>query len=178
MFALCGVIFCVLVARGASAQESDACIGMQAQAEMNACEAEQYAKADVELNAVYRQLISAYKSDAEFVAKLRLAQESWLKFRDADVTCFYYQKDKVAAYGSVYPTCRSRALTHLTVERTNELKQMLILRRAMCALFEPRLSLLRKASRRSRRGSKPPFRIRAGIRRTRCLQHRFFASPE
>src|SRR6185437_4634824 len=78
-----------------------------------------------ELNAVYRQLISAYKSDAEFVAKLRLAQESWLKFRDADVTCFYYQKDKVAAYGSVYPTCRSRALTHLTVERTNELKQML-----------------------------------------------------
>lgn len=125
MFALCVVIFGVLVARGASAQESDPCLGMQAQAEMNACEAEQYAKADAELNAVYRQLISTYKSDAEFVAKLRLAQESWLKFRDADVTCFYYQKDKVAAYGSVYPTCRSQALTHLTVERTNELKQML-----------------------------------------------------
>lgn len=125
MFALCVVIFGVLVARGALAQESDPCLGMQAQAEMNACKTEQYAKADAELNAVYRQLISKYKSDANFVAKLRLAQESWLKFRDTDVTCFYYPKDKVAAYGSVYPTCRSQALTHLTVERTNELKQML-----------------------------------------------------
>lgn len=46
----------------------------------------------------------------------------------------------------------------------------------MCALFEPRLSLLKKENRRSKCG-KPPFRIRASIRRTRCLQHRFFASP-
>jgi len=98
---------------------------MQSQTEMNACAADQYAKADAELNAVYKQLISKYKSDTEFVAKLRLAQESWLKFRDADVTCFYYQKDKVAAYGSVYPTCRSRAMIRLTAERTKELKQML-----------------------------------------------------
>ena len=125
MFALCVVFFGLLVARGVSAQENDPCLGMQSQAEMNACAADQYAKADAELNAVYKQLMAKYKSDAEFVAKLRLAQENWLKFRDADLTCFYYQKDKVAAYGSVYPTCRSRALTHLTVERTNELKQML-----------------------------------------------------
>ncbi len=125
MFALCVVFFGLLVARGASAQENDPCLGMQAQAEMNACEAEQYAKADAELNVVYKQLIAKYKADTEFVEKLRLAQESWLKFRDADVTCFYYQKDKLAAYGSVYPTCRSRAMTRLTVERTKELKQML-----------------------------------------------------
>jgi uncharacterized protein YecT (DUF1311 family) len=125
MFALCIVFFGLLVARGASAQEGDPCLGMQSQSEMNVCTADQYAKADAELNAVYKQLMAKYKSDVEFVAKLRLAQESWLKFRDADLTCFYYQKDKATAYGSVYPTCRSRALTHLTVERTNELKQML-----------------------------------------------------
>jgi uncharacterized protein YecT (DUF1311 family) len=125
MFALCVVVFGLLVTRGTSAQENDPCLGMQSQAAMNACEADQYAKADAELNAIYQQLISRYKTDAKFVAKLRLAQESWLNFRDADLTCFYYQKDKVAAYGSVYPTCRSRALTHLTLERTNELKQML-----------------------------------------------------
>jgi uncharacterized protein YecT (DUF1311 family) len=124
-FALCVVIFGLLVARGASAQENDPCLGMQSQAEMNACEADQYSKADAELNAVYRQLISKYKSDIEFVAKLKLAQESWLKFRDADVTCFYYQKDKLAAYGSVYPTCRAQAMTRLTRDRTKELKQML-----------------------------------------------------
>jgi len=125
VFALCAVIFGLLVARGASGQEIDPCLSMQSQAEMNGCEADQYAKADTELNAVYKQLISKYESNAEFVGKLRQAQDSWLKFRDADVTCFYYQKDKMAAYGSVYPTCRSRAMTRLTVERTKELKQML-----------------------------------------------------
>ncbi len=125
MLALCVVLLGVLIPRGISAQENDPCLGMQSQAEMNSCTADQYATADAELNAVYKQLISKYKSDAEFVGRLRLAQESWLKFRDADVTCFYYQKDKVAAYGSVYPTCRSRAMTRLTAERTKELKQML-----------------------------------------------------
>ena len=125
MFALGVVIFGLLIARCVSAQESDPCLRMQAQAEMNACEVDQYAKADAELNFVYKQLIAKYKADAAFVEKLRLAQESWLKFRDADVTCFYYQKDKATAYGSVYPTCRSRAMTQLTVERTNELKHML-----------------------------------------------------
>ena len=125
IFAACFVILGLFVARGASAQEGDPCLGMQSQSEMNACAADQYAKADAEMNAVYKQWMAKYKSDVEFVAKLRLAQESGLKFRDRGPTCFYYQKDKVAAYGSVYPTCRSRALSHLTVERTNELKQML-----------------------------------------------------
>lgn len=125
VFALCVVICGLLVARASSAQESDPCLGIQAQAEMNSCEADQYVKADAELNVAYKQLLTKFKANIELLGKLRLAQESWLKFRDADLTCFYYQKDKVAAYGSVYPTCRSRALTHLTVERTNELKQML-----------------------------------------------------
>jgi|ERR1700690_250450 uncharacterized protein YecT (DUF1311 family) len=125
LFVLGGVISGLLIAWTASAQGNDPCLSMQSQAEMNACEADKYAKADDQLNAVYRQLISKYKPDAEFVEKLRLAQESWLKFRDADVACRYYQKDKLAAYGSVYPTCRSRVMTRLTVQRTSELAQML-----------------------------------------------------
>ena len=125
VFASCVVVFGLLVARGSSAQESDSCLDMQAQAEMNSCEADQYVKADAELNVAYKQLVAKFKANTELLEKLRLAQESWLKFRDADLTCFYYQKDKVAAYGSVYPTCRSRALTYLTVERTKELEQML-----------------------------------------------------
>jgi uncharacterized protein YecT (DUF1311 family) len=114
-----------VVARNASAQENDPCLRMQSQAEMNDCEAEQYAKVDAELNSVYKQLTSKYKSDPQLVKALKLAQESWLRFRDADLASFYYQKDKLGAYGSVYPTCRSRAVIRLTVERTKELKQML-----------------------------------------------------
>ncbi len=126
----CCVFLCLnvlLAARNASAQESDPCLDKhnQSQSEMNACEADQSAKADAELNTVYRQLISKHKSDVEFVKKLRIAQESWLKFRDADLASFYYQEDKPGVYGSVHPMCRSMMLTRLTVERTKELKEML-----------------------------------------------------
>ncbi|WP_157468256.1 lysozyme inhibitor LprI family protein [Edaphobacter aggregans] len=38
----------------------------------------------------------------EFVEKLKLAQEAWIKFRDADLDSLYYQKDKQQAYGSNY----------------------------------------------------------------------------
>jgi uncharacterized protein YecT (DUF1311 family) len=125
MIGLSGVILGLMYAPGAGAQKNDPCLDMQTQNALNVCEAEQYAKADAELNAVYRQLISTYKSDSEFVTKLRLAQASWLKFRDADLASLYYKKDKLAEYGSVYPMCKSMVLTNLTVERTKELKAML-----------------------------------------------------
>jgi uncharacterized protein YecT (DUF1311 family) len=125
---LCCVIYwlvCILIAKGAAAQEKDPCLDKQTQYALNVCEADQYAKADVELNAVYSQLIAKHKSDAEFVKKLRLAQESWLKFRDADLASIYYQDDKPGVYGSVHPMCRSMVLARLTIERTKELKEML-----------------------------------------------------
>ena len=124
----CGLLLglcTVLLATYASAQQDDRCLDMRSQNEMNACEAEQYQKADTDLNQTYRALLSKYKSDAQFVEKLRLAQEAWLKFRDAYLDSIYYQKDKLQAYGSVYPTCRAILLTRLTIERTKELRQML-----------------------------------------------------
>lgn len=126
---VCNVILGLVVmstARGVAAQEKDPCLDMHAsQAGLNMCEADQYATVDAELNAVYKQLISKHKSDARFVKKLRLAQESWLKFRDAHLASFYYQEGKPGVYGSVHPMCRSMELTTLTAERTKELKEML-----------------------------------------------------
>ncbi len=121
-------LLCVILAAlviGCAAQDNNPCLNLQTQGAMNACEAEQYAKVDANLNAVYSQLISKYESDAEFVRMLRRAQESWLKFRDADLASFYYQEGKPGAYGSAHPLCKSLALIRLTVARTKELKAML-----------------------------------------------------
>ena len=93
VISLCSMILSLgvtLAARGISAQVKDPCLDMKSQTEMNICESDQYAKADAELNAVYKQLISKHKSDGEFVRKLKYAQESWLKFRDAHLASFYY----------------------------------------------------------------------------------------
>jgi uncharacterized protein YecT (DUF1311 family) len=118
-------IFVLAVARNASAQKSDPCLSKHTQSEMNSCEFAQYAKVDAELNSVYRKLIAKYKSDDEFVKKLRIAQESWLKFRDDDLASLYYKENIPGAYGSVHPMCKALELIRLTNERVNELKEML-----------------------------------------------------
>ncbi len=120
---LCLIV--LLAARDAFTQKSDPCLSKQAQSEMNVCEFAQYAKVDAELNSVYGKLIAKYKSDDEFVKKLRIAQESWLKFRDADLASLYYQENIPGAYGSVHPMCKALELIRLTNERVTELKEML-----------------------------------------------------
>lgn len=120
------VLLGVLAARGVSAQGVAPCGGEKlTQGELNECFAARYAKADDEMSAVYKQLLSKYRAAPEFVARLRVAQRAWLRFRDADISCYYYQKDKIGAYGSVYPMCRSLVLTDMTNERTKKLRQML-----------------------------------------------------
>jgi uncharacterized protein YecT (DUF1311 family) len=135
---LCGLLLgscTVLHATHASAQQNDRCLDMRSQNEMNICEAEQYQTADTDLNQTYRTLLSKYKSDTQFVEKLRLAQEAWLNFRDAYLDSIYYQKDKLQAYGSVYPTCKAILLTRLTIERTTGIEAgCSIQRRAKCAV--------------------------------------------
>ena len=115
----------LLLTKNVEAQQHDQCLDMKSQNEMNTCEADQYQKADIDLNQTYRELISKHKSNVQFLEKLKLAQQAWLKFRDAYVDSIYYQKDKLQAYGSVYPTCKAILLTRLTIERTRELRQML-----------------------------------------------------
>lgn len=114
-----------LVGGNAHAQQGDPCLNKQTQGEMNSCEAERYKNSDTELNQVYQKLITKYSAHKDFIAKLKLAEEAWVKFREADLDSLYYEKDKLGAYGSVYPMCSATYLIQLTTERTRELKQML-----------------------------------------------------
>jgi uncharacterized protein YecT (DUF1311 family) len=107
------------------AQGTDACLSKNTQAEMSSCEIVHYTKAEANLNLVYKQLLAKYQSRTNFVQKLRRAQEAWVKFRDADVDSFYFERDKLRAYGSVYPMCKAIELIQLTIERTKELRLIL-----------------------------------------------------
>lgn len=125
---LCILTFGIIAfaANCASAQKADddPCLSLHSQAAMNACEIEQSRKADVQLREIYEQLLSKYKSDTEFIAKLKLAQNIWLQFRKADLES-HYQINNPAAEGSVLPLCESHDAIRLTEERIRELKQML-----------------------------------------------------
>src|SRR5262245_60054345 len=78
--------------------------------------------ADMELNRVYKEVLSVYKDDKDFIKNLRIAQQAWLKFRDAHLEALYPKADKQAAYGSVYPMCAGNVLAGLTEARTKQLR--------------------------------------------------------
>jgi uncharacterized protein YecT (DUF1311 family) len=75
--------------------------------------------------ALYRQLLKKYAADQNFVKKLKLAQEAWVKFRDAHIESVYPDEKQSRAEGTAYPMCKAMELTSLTVERTKALKNML-----------------------------------------------------
>ena len=89
---------------------------------MNDKEAENYKKADKELNTIYNKILKDYKTDTKFILKIKEAQKAWIKFRDAEMNALFPVEDKNLEYGSVFPMCWSMSLTELTKERTKKLK--------------------------------------------------------
>ena len=97
------------------------CFG-QTQSEMNSNKYQEYIKADKELNQVYSTILKDYKENPVFISKLKIAQNLWIKFRDAEMNAIFPEMDKQSNYGSVFPMCWNIHLTRLTNERIKTLK--------------------------------------------------------
>jgi len=100
---------------------SNFCVG-QTQSAMNLEADKSYKKVDAELNSVYNKILKDYKTDTKFIAKLKVAQNAWIKFRDAEMNALFPEENKNVEYGSVFPMCWSNALTDLTKQRIKKLK--------------------------------------------------------
>lgn len=96
----------------------------QTQMEMNQELNENYLKTDKELKGVYIQILSEYKTDTNFIEKLKASQLLWVKFRDTELEMKFPEPDK-SYYGSIFPMCVSEYLTELTKQRTKKLNEWL-----------------------------------------------------
>ena len=112
------------------------CANPQAQQEMNFCAAEDFRRADAELNTAYRAAIAeAQQADREYrvlddeaggrptgepgwEASLREAQRAWVKFRDAHCRLESFE----ARGGSMQPMLDAGCRATLTRARTAELR--------------------------------------------------------
>ncbi len=83
---------------------------------------EEYQIADIELNKVYNNILTEYKTDTIFIERLIEAQKIWTLFRDAELEMKFPGENKQLEYGSVYPMCAAIYLKELTEERTEKLK--------------------------------------------------------
>jgi uncharacterized protein YecT (DUF1311 family) len=94
----------------------------QTQSEMNYEAHLKYVKTDKELNRVYKAILNEYKSETQFIERLRKTQRIWISFRDAELEMRFPEKDKGYHYGSVYPMCVSLILKEMTEERIKKLQ--------------------------------------------------------
>lgn len=97
----------------------------QTQSDMNDDAAAEYTAAQAEMNKVYQQIQKAYQDDPLFLEKLKLSQDLWLKFRDAELAMKFPAEEKYEYYGSVYGMCASYCLLELTQSRTLKLREWL-----------------------------------------------------
>ncbi len=105
------------------------CTAPQTQIEMTMCAGQDYAKADAELNTVYRQARAAMKSyDTNLppgqrgaAEALLAAQRAWIPFRDAACKAEGYPFEG----GSIQPMIVSECLARLTRRRTEDLRALI-----------------------------------------------------
>ena len=84
------------------------------------CSQKKLAEADAELNKTYRQLI-VRMDNKQWEAKLRVAQQAWIKFRDAN--CDY--ESEFSGGGSASTFEYNFCLADMTSTRTKQLLDML-----------------------------------------------------
>lgn len=98
----------------------------QTQMEMNRQAAEDYAKADKELNVVYQQIMKKYAKDTLFIDYMKAAQHRWIDFRDAEFKRYMPQfMQGNTYYGTMYSLERSSFMEQMTADRVKTLKLIL-----------------------------------------------------
>lgn len=105
------------------------CANAMAQPDLNDCAYREYESADAELNAVYRQAMTAAQNvdkelegaDIGAVEALKTAQRAWIGYRDGQCELAGFQ----ARGGQAEPMLVSGCLAQLTQKRTAELNEFL-----------------------------------------------------
>lgn len=120
----------VLAAPAFAEDEPDVdCANAITQPDLNDCASREYEAADAELNAVYRQAMTAAQNvdkelegaDIGAVEALKTAQRAWIGYRDGQCEFAGFQ----ARGGQAEPMLVSGCLAQLTQKRTAELNEFL-----------------------------------------------------
>lgn len=117
----------------AIAQQEIKCNDAGTQLELNACAADDFRKADRELNEVYAALLKKEAGDRTFIKKLRAAQRAWLAFRDAELEATFACDPAEVCWGSMLPMSMAFYKAKLTRDRAQRLREILEQGRASAA---------------------------------------------
>jgi len=106
----------VLLGLGGQMAAAEDCSNLQTQTDMTICAVGEYNKADAELNASYKQIMTRLKDDPETAKLLVAAEKAWMAFRDAECTFANAGTDGGSIHPMLVAECRE-AITRKIVSR-------------------------------------------------------------
>jgi uncharacterized protein YecT (DUF1311 family) len=106
-FVLMIILYSLFSTLGVRAQDINCAEPQQTQMAMNICAAKSSSDSEVELQALLKQIQTAYADDPVFLQKLKEAQQAWQVSREADFLMKYPLVETPGAYGTVFGLCAS-----------------------------------------------------------------------
>lgn len=89
---------------GQSSSTLDGCMKVaDTQHDLNLCASDEAKRVDAELNTKFKNFLAQIAGDSLALAKLKVAERAWLRYRDAFIAATYPALDKQLNYGTEYP---------------------------------------------------------------------------
>jgi uncharacterized protein YecT (DUF1311 family) len=95
------------------------------QGELNLCASVEATLAEEERLRLYQAILARLGAESQIGSKVRLAEQSWIRFRDAHLDALYPADDKLAAYGSLFFMEFRLVQAKLTWQHVEQLKNLL-----------------------------------------------------
>ena len=93
----------------------------QTQSDMTKTAGNSLIKSEKKMAEVLKKIAVLYKDAQNFLKKLRISQNAWLKFREAQLEARYPKSDDEFAYGSSFPMVYAMAKEELNNQRISQL---------------------------------------------------------
>jgi len=91
------------------------------QKDMNLVASNEYKRADDILNEKYQKILKLYNKNPIFINKIKIAQRTWIKFRNAHIESIFPKLGIGNPYGSSYGMCYFIFMSESTWKRVIEL---------------------------------------------------------
>lgn len=97
----------------------------QTQSQLTRISSEADKKAEKRLNSIYQKILKLYSDDTLFVENLKISQQAWLQYRNAEIKAMYPDYPP-GYYGSMLSMCVTSYSKKLTENRIHELEKWLM----------------------------------------------------
>jgi uncharacterized protein YecT (DUF1311 family) len=100
-------------------------VDQQMQSEPSETACKDLDRAEKELQEIFGQLEEIYLPDNSAWARLQISQDTWERFRTAQLDFLYRDPGSSVGFGSTLPICTCKAALRMTLDRIHQLRRLI-----------------------------------------------------